>query len=631
MRVPLTSLALLALCPLAHAELRLPKLFGDHMVLQQKTQAPIWGWANPGQKVQVTASWGATVEATAGWDRRWRVNLPTTEAGGPWEVTVSTSGEKVEIKDVLLGEVWLCSGQSNMEWRMRQINAASDVAAATNSQIRHFKVGLIPMQHSAEDVTGEWVVCSPQSVLDFTATGYYFATALYDRLEYPVGLINSSWGGTQAELWVSEPTFLSEPQFKERAVTPPPMMYGVARTEYFRQLSIGDLGLHGRWFEPELNEYEWQPAASTLFSQVGLTNFDGVLWFRGDIELSAPVNGASVDFGPIDDHHTVYVNGRMLGQELGAGANRTYGIPNGVLKAGKNVVTVRVVDTGGEGGFRNNMAIVRSGQSATLISNWRFRKGSELQYIPSTPQGGEPYSLLHYGMIAPIVPYAIKGALWYQGESNVGRGYQYRDLMPMLIQDWRKQWGSDFPFYMVQIAPFVYGGPADSTASAELRESQLLTMLRTPKVGMAVISDGVDNVNDIHPVNKRVVGERLAAWALNRDYGFKDKVPSGPVYRSMKVAGNEARLTFDYADGLTWSPDQALGFQIAGTDKVFHPATARVEGRTVIVTSPNVAKPAAVRFGWGNLPSAGLKNGAEIPASSFRTDNWQTQTQGVRW
>ncbi|HUT09035.1 MAG TPA: sialate O-acetylesterase [Thermoguttaceae bacterium] len=440
------------------AEIRLPAIVGDHMVLQREQTPPIWGWADPGEMVAVTIP-GQSVTAKAAEDGRWQVKLAELEPGAPFDMAVTgSSGSKVIVKDILVGEVWVCSGQSNMEFPVsRALEPEKEIAAANFPKIRLFIVQRKKSPQPETDCVGSWAECSPDSVPGFSAVGYFFGRHLHRELDVPVGLIKTSWGGTPAELWTRREVLAADPALEPLA-----------------------------------------------------------------------------------------------------------------------------------------------------------QRGSEL----------------YNGMIAPLIPLAIRGAIWYQGEANCSRAYQYRTLLPAMIGNWRTDWGQgDFPFGIVQLAPFRYGR-LDPACCAELWEAQLLTLKNVPNTGLAVTTD-IGNVSDIHPTNKQEVGRRLGLWALATVYGKEDLVYSGPIYKSMEIEGNRIRLQFDHVGGGLASRDgrPLSHFTIAGTDREFHPATATIDGDAVVVQSNDVEKPIALRYAWRDDAEPNFGNQEGLPASPFRTDTFPGVTE----
>jgi len=440
------------------ANVVLPSVFSNHMVLQQNAEIIVWGWAKPSEEVTVTGSWDQQlVKTKANNLAQWQVKLKTPASGGPYTLKIQ-GYNTINIEDVLLGEVWLCSGQSNMEMAPRAgIDHPEEVAKADFPSVRFFTVAHRTADAPQLDVAGEWVVCTPQTAMDFSAVGYFFGNEIHQKLNVPIGLINSSWGGTPGEVWV---------------------------------------------------------------------NADVI---AGDLVLAhAAAKQTEVEWGPV--------------------------------------------------------------------------------------KPAKAYN----AMIAPLIPYKIAGTLWYQGESNTGSPEEYAQLLPALIHNWRSNWGYDFPFYFVQIGPWTYDAPGFS--GVLLRDAQRQS-LRVPNTGMVVISDLVGDATNLHPTNKMDVGKRLANWALNKTYGFKDIPFSGPLYRSMKAEGSKVRLYFDYADGLTSKGKKLTQFELAGPDHRFIIADARIDGNTIVVKAKQLKHPVAVRFAWRNTATPNLFNEANLPASSFRTDS----------
>jgi sialate O-acetylesterase len=454
----------------AAAVLKLPSLFSNHVILQRDREVPVWGWADPDAQVHVVID-GKTVETKAGQDGKWQVQIAPHEAGGPYTLVVEAGSDRAQVDDVYFGEVWVASGQSNMQWSVSQsANAEEEISAAQFPEIRMFSVPREPAAKPQNDTTGKWEVAAPESIAEFSAVGYYFARKLHQELGVPVGILHTSWGGTMAEAWTSREA------------------------------------LEGK-----------------------------------------------DEFAPILDRV----------EEQDAHQNRA--------------------------------------------------------------------AYLYNGMVAPLIPYAVRGAIWYQGESNVGRAEQYASLFPTLIADWRSRWGQgDFPFYFVQLAPFRYGN-TDPELLAELWDAQLKTLRSVPNTGMVVTTD-IATTNDIHPPNKQDVGQRLALWALANVYGKEEVVYSGPIYKSHDVEGNQVRIDFEHAgEGLMARAYGELSqFTIAGEDKKFVPAQAEIRGSSVVVSSEQVQNPVAVRFAWHDTAEPNLVNASGLPASPFRTDDWELKTHG-KW
>jgi sialate O-acetylesterase len=626
----------LATIPNAHADVTPNPLFTDHAVLQQGQAVPVWGRAAPGEAITVEIA-GQTAKTTAGADGQWRVRLAALPAGGPFTLTISGKN-KVVLSDVLVGEVWVASGQSNMERKLGPqpgvqaiTNWEKEVAAADLPQIRHFGVAQTKSFTPLTTVAGQWTVCSPEAAKSFTAVGYFFSRDLFQARHVPIGIIHSSWGGTPAEAWTSEEGLRALPDF---ANTKEELKLLQADPKAALRKYEGDLDIwmashdagsskDHAWNVPGLDTSTWKTMAlPSLWEEAGEPDLNGVVWFRKSFELPASAAGlpAELSLGLVDDVDTTWVNVVKVGFTFGYNVPRRYAVPAGVLKAGSNVIAVRVLDMGGGGGIWGEpkpQLVSKGAAPVDLAGPWQYRIGMHLQDAPAPPtahtgDSGTP-TVLWNGMIAPLLPYAIRGAIWYQGEGNVQRERQYRTLFPALITDWRRAWGQgEFPFLFVQIAPF-------QDMTPEIREAQLLTWQHTPNTAMAVTTDCGD-AKDIHPTHKQPVGARLALAARALAYGEKLEY-SGPVFQSMSVAGNKATLRFDHLGGGLVAKGGALkGFTVSGADKVFVPAHAEIRGSTVVVTSKAVRNPLAVRYGWANVPEANLFNKAGLPASPFRTD-----------
>lgn len=473
------------------------------MVLQQNTKVALWGWANVGEKVSIVTSWNnKTTTVTTNANGKWITYVPTAKAGGPYTITFKGSN-KLTVSDVLLGEVWLASGQSNMEFFMSKtrsssytgvINYEQEIKDANYPNIRQIDVANKNADEPQQDFKGDWKVCSPQTADTFSAVAYYFAKEIYKATGYPVGIINSTWGGTAAESWTKKEVL------EEHA----------------------DLKVTIESYNEQVKNY---PSA--------LANYQ------------------------------------------------------------------------------------------TALEKWKQDSSKSKPVAPVKPNPDKSPYRLYNAMIAPLIPYTLKGVIWYQGENNAQRAYQYRKLFPEMIANWRSDFkNGKLPFYFVQISPHRSQNP-------EIREAQLLTYRNTHNTGMVVTTDNGDSL-DIHPRNKKLVGERLSLWALRNEYGKKNVVVSGPLYKSMKIDGSRIRLQFDFVDGGLIAKDgkELREFTIAGEDQNFVTARAIIEGNEVVVWSEALAKPAAVRFGWRNIPNPNFYNNAGLPASPFRTDSWKGMTEG---
>lgn len=611
-------------------------LFNDHMVFPRDVEAPVWGWSEPGKEITVTMA-GKTAKAVVDASGRWQTKLGPIGAGGPYECIV-TGPTSRKLSDVLVGDVWLCGGQSNMEFTLNGTNRASEeVAAANHPHIRLFHVPQRISPTPLPIVDAEWNVCTPQTAAGFSAVGYFFGRMLHQETTIPIGLINSTWGGTLAEAWTSAGALRTMDDFKG----PVDELERLAKTGQsdFEQLMAvwwkkNDPGsANGLGFaEPTVDVSSWKTMKlPDYWEATALPDFDGIVWFRREFELPEDWVGKDLklDLGPIDDRDTTWINGSKVGEMSDWNLARTYKIPNKLLKAGRNVITVRVLDTGGGGGFygtAEQLALSREGAAPiSLAGEWRYQATRILSEMTEPPQrfdnNPNAVTVLSNGMIACLQPFAIKGAIWYQGEANVGRSEQYRRLLPTMIRDWRTGFGSgEFPFYIVQLANFMEptNEPVQS-GWAELREAQLLTAQTVPNSGIAVTID-IGDAGDIHPRNKQDVGKRLALEALAKTYG-KPVVHQGPLYKNMKIEGNTIRLEFDHVGGgLVQHGDKMAGFAIAAADGKFIHAEARIDGASIVVSGPGIEQPTIVRYNWANNPPASLFNKEGLPASPFRTD-----------
>lgn len=660
-RLPCASAVLvLAAAASARADLRLPAVLGDHMVVQRNTPARVWGWADPGAEVSVAATWGGPERrATAVLDGTWSVELDAPEAGGPHAITVRSAGEEILLADVLAGDVWLCSGQSNMEWPLAHTDGGeADVAAAGHPRIRLFGVAREAALAERDDCAGGWRRCTPESARDFSAVGYHFGRRLHAELDVPIGLVGASWSGTRAEAWVSAPTLragfpethpdLDRAAELRRGEGAEPAL-AERQAEWWRRLEASDPGFALGWMDPELDDAAWTPAqVPGRWADFGHGERDGCLWYRTEVDVPAAWAGLELvlELGPVDDMDVTWLHGTPVGASCADGlasTPRRYAIPAGVARAGSNVITVCAVDTGGLGALGSEAMRLwnpEADEAVALDGSWRCKPGLDLDRLGAFPRGGWLHpnraSALFDGMIAPLLPLRIRGVIWYQGESNWGRAFEYRRLFPALIDDWRRRWGQGaLPFYFVQIAPYAY--PGDAGQLGLLRESQTLA-LDLASTGMAVTLD-VGDPADIHPRDKRTVGERLARLALAGTYG-RDVACAGPVLERFQEAlvaevdpglptpetpsyGRRGlRVVFRNAAGLTSRGEPLRAFEVAGADRVFHPADAFVLDDSVMVTSAAVAHPVAVRYAWRAGDEGNLWNGAGLPAGSFRTDDW---------
>ncbi len=627
--------------PLLSAQLKVSKLFSNNAVLQRGIEVPVWGTANPEDTVYLDFN-GKPAQAKTDKEGKWKIVLPKMKAGGPFKMTISTTIEKISFKNILIGDVWLCSGQSNMEWIvLNSNNAKAEISQANDDQIRHFKVphtySLLPQDTL---VDGTWETCSPKTVGDFTAVGYYFAKELRKHQNVPIGLLHSSWGGSRIEPWMrAESLGYKDAEESARSIQTYIDSLQVRTTRKLEKLLGGKLPLEDQgmkgdfplWASPDYDHSGWKTMdVPGLWESQGYEALDGVLWFRKEFyitndELTSSIN---LNLGPIDDNDITYINGQKIGGLNSYNTDRNYTISPKILNEGVNVITIRVHDTGGGGGIYGDCKKIyyKSTKGKTsLCGQWHFKVGKV--EINGAAAPNQTNTLLYHYMIHPILNYPIKGALWYQGESNasIEGAKDYQKLFPTMIRDWRKLWNiGDFPFLWVQLANWqgTNDQPSD-TGWARLREAQSMT-LNVPNTAQAVIID-IGETNDIHPRNKQDVGLRLSLGARKIAYG-ENITYSGPVYQNMKIDAGKAILNFEtFGSQLASRNSEDLQeFAIAGVDKKFYWAQAKIEGNKIIVWSENVQNPVAVRYAWANNPiKANLINKEGNPASPFRTDDWE--------
>lgn len=654
-------LALSFACAGLHAsELKLPAIIGDNMVIQQRINAPVWGWADPGAAVKVTiAGQTATTKADAE-SGKWMVRLKPLKPGKVLEMTISAGDATRTVKNILVGEVWVCAGQSNMDFPVGGVfNSQDEIKAANYPEIRHFATGYSAPAEPASDCNGHWVVCSPDTVAGFTGVGYFFGLSLHKELKVPVGLIKSAVGGTPIESWTAYGMMAAEPAFAGAIRTFDKTMasYPEARKTYEAALAAREAEIRKPvedqgWESVDLDDSTWKEMPQPKNWEDNGLHMDGVVWLRKTVAVPADLAGKelTLSLGPIDNFDITYWNGHKIGEGNDYKESRTYIVPSNLVRAGANVIAVRVHDTDGYGGINGKPEQVYLAAQGTdrisLAGQWKYKVAFTVPGWPQEPVGpGHAFlpTSLYNGMIAPHVPYGIKGVIWYQGEGNErDEPHSYFHKMRGTVTGWRRAWGQgDFPFYYTQIANF--RAPTEDPAGndgvkwATVRQSQL-EALKIKNAGMAVAIDlaDPDNPFDIHPRNKQDVGNRLALWALAKDYGKKNLIFSGPIYKSMKVEDNKIRISFDYTgSGLMIGSKAGLEptkelkdaklqcFAIAGEDQKWHWADAVIDGNTVLVSSPSVPNPAAVRYAYSMNPVGNkLYNKEGLPASPFRTDNW---------
>jgi len=619
-------------------------IFGDNMVLQRGKKNTIWGWSDPGDKVRVEIS-GKHASGVAGADRRWQVKIQPPAVGGPYTIKIS-GHQTMELNNVLVGDVWLCGGQSNMQVSLRFArNGEDEVKAANFPEIRFFSVAPHSAYHHTNVVDGAWKVVSPETADHVSAVAYYFARKVQQEIHVPIGLVVDALGGTPAEAWMSAAALRPLKDFdvplaelEKLAATGAPE-YGNYVMHWYDQY---DVGVKGSWAALDFDDSTWKAVdIPGGFSDLGVPETPAVAWFRKEIVVPDPLPAgrALLFLGSIERMDTAYINGTQVGASAWVENPRVYFIPDGVLKPGKNVVAIRVLKTKPTGGFLAKPEELRlelgDKTRIALAGKWKGQLSVDARPPHPLPIGYENWpvmpAVLYEGMLAPIAPLSITGALWYQGEQNSERGFQYRRILPAMIEDWRKLFGQgDFPFYIVSLPAFGHRSetPTDDKW-AETRESQALTAASVRNACLAVTIDTGDPDN-LHPKDKQPVGERLALCALAKQYG-KKVAYAGPTLASVERLPDSVRLHFAHTDGgLVVKGAKLEEFEIAGEDRKWYWADARIEGNTVVVSSPSVPNPKEVRYAWQSNPAATLFNGAGLPVGPFRTDDWPGITAGQR-
>lgn len=635
-------LAFLVLHSAAFAQVKLARLFSDHVVLQRQKPIPVWGWANAGEKVKVTLA-GQTQNTKAGADGKWMVKFSPLEAGGPHTMAVTAKSGTAAVSDILIGEVWLCSGQSNMEWPVRNANHfEKEKANAEFPQIRHFKVAHEVTLTPEKDLkSGEWKLASAETVGDFTAIGFFFAREIYQKLNVPIGILHSSWGGSQIEGWISKEGMLGNEELKSYAENLPKtweeadvLMDKKLRMQLFKNADYIPGEQDEKLYTSGTADFKnWQSTGDP----VGQWDWKGLMGYRGEGFMAKTISVSddiaskltTLSLAENDNNVDVYVNGKLVNSSAVKGS-RKISIPADTWKAGENQLVLKVgkmIGTAWFGpglmGSSSDLYLEAGQQKISLATDWKLMPSfaGKHEYAHLMNNVG---TTIYNAMIVPLIPFSVRGSLWYQGEANAGRSYQYRKTFPLMINDWRRLWNDEFSFYWVQLSSF--GKELNSNQGsvwAELREAQDMT-LSLPKTGMAVTTD-VGNPKDIHPTNKQDVAHRLAVNALKFDYG-QDIVYSSPRFEKINIENDKAVISVKYLDGDIVVKNKygyIEGFEIAGEDKVFHYAQAVYQDKKLVVSSAKVKNPVAVRYNWSDATEEGqIFNAAGLPLAPFRTDTW---------
>ena len=621
----------------------LSPVFADGMVLQRGKPNPIWGWTDPGAVVRVSVN-GITAEGRAGEDGKWTATIAPPPPGGPYEVTVE-GPQRIVLQDVLVGDVWLCSGQSNMAMTLgRARNGAEEAKAADLPRIRLFALSQRSAYAPVDFPLGEWRTCTPEAAPAFPAIAFFFARRLQHELGIPIGVIHAAVGGGPVESWLSGDGLASTGEFL-------PQIAEIARLHRQGAPELGSFLMHwlaehdigGRddaWARPALADDDWQPVElPAAFATLDVATTPAVVWFRREIQLPDPLppGNARLLLGQVGKMDTAYLNGRWVGASSWVENPRSYPISPDILKPGRNVLAVRVFKLASRGGFLDGPDALRlqfgtsdHGTTIPLGTGWKAKLSVDARPPHPFPLDLENYPtmpvVLYNGMIHPLAPLAMSGALWYQGEANFTRAGQYRKLLTALITDWRRTFrNADLPVYVVSLPAFMTRRDTPgSDGWTEVRDAQIQTARSVPGAGVVVTVD-VGDANNIHPVDKQPVGERLAALALAQLHG-RNVPHHGPTFRAVEQLPGALRLTFDHTDGgLEVRGEKPGEFAVAGEDRVWHWADAVLEDDTIVVSSRAVPRPVAARYAWQANPMATLFNGAGLPAVPFRTDDWPLQ------
>ena len=628
-------------CQPVVGQIVLPQLISDGLILQRDQQIKIWGWASPNEKISLHfLDLSSSVEADE--KGNWSYLLPPQPAGGPFQLAL-TGKNKVTVNDIWFGDVWICSGQSNMELNMDRVSPLyeKDIQTAEYPLIRHFKVPYQYDFHGPLDVLsgGNWQHTTPQAVRSFGAVAYFFGKALFEKYQVPIGLINTSMGGSPIESWISaealkpyESAYQEYLKYQNDSlithIQKADQLLASAWHEKLRWLDEGLQNGQTPWYAENVDTHNWnQMNVPGYWAQEPIGPVNGSVWFRKEIILPDDFDGseATLWLGRIVDADETYLNGQKVGQVTYQYPPRRYKIKDGILRPGKNTIAIRVVNQVGTGGFVLDKAyqLMLKNDTLNLSGSWHFKVGATMDPLPGqTFVRWKPVGLFN-GMISPLLQTSIKGVIWYQGESNTHNPQEYGRLLPTLINDWRDRWilQSDFPFLIVQLTSFLEADSIPSSSQwALLRESQY-NALKIPNTAMAVTID-LGEWNDIHPLRKQEVGERLALAARHLAYDEMNLIYSGPVFRSYSQSENQLILEFDHiGSGLTTAGKSLTGFSVAGSDKIFKWANATIINNKVHVWHPDLDHPIFVRYAWADNPeNANLYNKEGLPAVPFRTD-----------
>lgn len=637
----LSVLFIVCLTSSLQAQIIMPKIFGDHMILQRGINIPVWGKAKPGTVVQIKFS-HHNVSTTSNDQGKWQLYIPMMEAGGPFTMTVYQQNIKkpeLVFNDVLIGDIWLASGQSNMEWDVqRSDNAIEEIANSRYPQIRFLNVEQDMSPATRDDIAGgNWQICDTASVKKASAVAYFFARNIHTELDVPIGILQAIWGGTPVEAWTSREQLLSSELTRDRVIA-----NDSVGEEHFAKDSLNLIKFWDIVYNPQnatdqiipladFDDSNWDDLNMPgTFKDWNWPYYEGIVWMRKNIMLPETMAGKdlTVHLGQPEMNYSLYFNGSEICKTIwNASPTHHYTLPSSLIKKGENNIAVRLAVLWGGGGFNppaEKMFITDGQNQVSIAGDWKYKKDLE-STIPELHNFHMYPSYLFNAMINPVIPFGIKGFLWYQGEENTNDAFNYRYIFPMMINDWRIRWKQGYlPFLYVQLANFIE--TKEQNDWALLRESQEYTLLQ-PNTGMACIIE-LGEAKNIHPTNKQDVGKRLAMLALKQVYD-KDIIADGPVYQDLTIEGNKIIINFE-TNGSSLSVSGAgpiTGFAIAGEDQVFHWAQAVIKGNCVELSSEQVDNPVAVRYAWADNPVCNLINKEGLPAHPFRTDNWKQKSK----
>lgn len=660
-KILLSAISIISCIFTLNAQVQLSPLFSDNMVLQQQSQVPLWGKAKAGMIVKIKTSWDSKeYVCKADRDGKWQASITTSEAGGPYEISFTTGKLSQTLKNVMCGDVWLCSGQSNMEMPVRGWGCVNDYEKELADAGNYPLLRILNIQKASSysplenfRVVGDgdgWEVSGEDAIEQFSACGYFFGREIQKSTGVPIGLISAAYGGSCVESWMSEDAIAQIPGLKafvekREEVKRRGINLDSLSAKWVEAILRADAGAEAGkpvWAQAGFDDSEWSSMeVPGNISKVGLGAWDGVLWYRHEVDIPASWAGKDLIFNlqNVDDDDWTYFNGELIGKTEGFNVYRRYIIPGKYVKEGKNLLSIRLVDLRQDAGLlgeAQKLTLACGEEKINISGKWKYRIGSSQSDIDEMPQlvvRRKDYPGNHYNaMIKPIIPFAIKGVIWYQGETNTSAAYQYRETFPVMIENWRRLWGRDFPFYIVQLANFhkKQSSADEHSAWAELREAQAMTASCVKDAHYCVTLD-IGDAEDIHPKNKQEVGRRLALLAGKYSYGQSDLCAASPEMCSYFLEGSSVRINFKNTKILrTMDGSSAVkGFVLAGGDHKFYFADARIEGSSVIVSCPQVPFPLAVRYAWADNPDCNLCGENGLPVGSFRTDQWPGVTFGV--